>query len=122
MSSFPLSSRWTRGERAFGLVLILIIVGVIVSMFVVVFTAKHYSGEYFEQDATNPSLYYVYIHEVDNPDNRYKIEVTSKLYAKHIAECVDTRMNMKSEGYVVYNGEPLPYEVITNENKGADSE
>ena len=122
MSSFPLSSRWTKGERAFGLFLIFVIVGIIALMFITVFTAKHYSGEYFEQDATNPSLYYVYVHEVDNPDNRYKIEVTSKLYAKHIAECVDTRLNMKSEGYVVYNGEPLPYEVITDENERTSPE
>ncbi len=122
MNTNPLSRRWTFGDKLIAVFLILCIIVIFGLILSSVICAKHFTGDYFEQDANNPILYNVYLHETDNPASKYKVETTSKIYAKRLAECVNVRLSFKDAGYLVYNGVYMPYEVLVDENNRTGQE
>lgn len=93
------------------IILVLMIIGMV--LFIILSGTK-YDGEYFEQDKDNPTLYYVYMHETKNPQNRYKVETQSQIMAKQLSELKDTKLHFKDR-YMIFGTSNLPYERIEDD-------
>ena len=101
-----------RGDK-FVLKVVAVLLGMIIGMVIyIIFSGTKYTGEdYYEQDKVNPTLYYVYMHETDNPQNRYKVETQSQIMAKQLSELKDTKLHFKDR-YMIFGTSNLPYERI----------
>ena len=101
-----------RGDK-FVLKVVAVLLGMIIGMVIyIIFSGTKYTGEdYYEQDKDNPTLYYVYMHETDNPQNKYKIETQSQIIAKQLSEIKGEKLHFKNR-YVVFENNSLPYEKI----------
>jgi len=111
VSTLQLSRRLSKGNKIEILGFLGIILIIIAACSIALVTLPHYDGEYYEHNSDN-NMYYVYVHDADNESARYRIETPSQIFAKQISEIRDSRLTIKDDMYVVYNGEHLPCEFI----------